>query len=363
MSLAEEGAHLADLVDQLEDEALALDGGGDVSNVHLLFRTVHNLKSLSAFMGLRDLSAAFHRLEDGLDRIRRGREDWTSAWADEVFRSIDMARGLLGGEIRLPAPAERPAAAAAPRSPWGLPLEPAQETVLEGALKAGLGIYRIEKLFRKGLDREAFLDLPIMEDLKEAGTLVAVHPPFEVYEQGPEEQVLKFLFASPRTREELERIFFDPLLELRAPDPMPAGAEPPAFRFLIVEDDPMAGSVLARIAKRYGACILTGTAREGYAEFTRAWERKEPYQACFLDLNLPDLSGLAILSAMRRFESERRLPRSQRCRVLITTASESVDDIKACLVLDADGYMVKPMDPEMVQEKIALIQESWLAEN
>jgi len=71
MSGMEEQGHLADLVEQLEREAMELDGGGDASGVHLLFRTVHNLKSLSAYVGLAELAGSFHTLEDGLDRIRR----------------------------------------------------------------------------------------------------------------------------------------------------------------------------------------------------------------------------------------------------------------------------------------------------
>lgn len=367
MSFAEEGAHLADLADQLEDEALALDSGGDVSHVHLLFRTVHNLKSLAGFAGLRELAGVFHRLEDGLDRIRRGREDWTSAWSDEVFRSIDLTRRVLDQEQDL-APGEGaggtplPGPAAAQAGP-GLPLTPEQTARLETALRAGHGIYRIEKLFRQGLDREAFDGLPVMADVAEAGTLLAVHPGFDGYAAGPEEQVVKLLFASPRTREELERVFFDPLIEVRAPHPLPEGLEDlPGARFLIVEDDAATSTLLAHIVKRFGACMVTGTAREGYAQATRAWERGEPYQACFLDLHLPDLSGLALLTALRRFESERRIPRARRCRVLITTASESLDDIKASLVLDADGYLVKPLDPAVIEEKIALIREAWVAE-
>ncbi|BDU78294.1 response regulator [Mesoterricola sediminis] len=367
MNLAEEGAHLADLADQLEDEALALDSGGDASHVHLLFRTVHNLKSLAGFAGLRELAGVFHRLEDGLDRIRRGREDWTSAWSDEVFRSIDLTRQVLDQAQDL-APGEGTGAAPAPgpataQAGLGLPLTPEQTERLEAALRAGHGIYRIEKLFRQGLDRETFDTLPVMEDVAEAGSLLAMHPGYDAYAAGPEEQVLKLLFASPRTREELERTFFDPLIEVQAPHPLPEGLDQvPGARFLIVEDDAASSTVLAHIVKRFGACMVTGTAREGYTQFTRAWDRGEPYQVCFLDLHLPDLSGLAILSALRRFESERRIPRSQRCRVLVTTASESVDDIKASLVFDADGYLVKPVDPAVIEEKIALIREAWMAE-
>lgn len=364
MSIGEEEAHLGDLVDQLEDEAMALDGGGDASGVHLLFRTVHNLKSLSAFLGQKELTASFHHLEDGLDRVRRGKEPWTAEWSDAVFRSIDLARKATGRETG----PEEHARVAAPepvkaKTSWGMPLTEAQADILSGAVLDGLGIYRIEKLFKVGLSREDFETMPVMEDVAEQGRLIGVHPPWEVYDQGPPEQVVKILFASPSTAEELGRIFFDPMIEIQAPNPAPPFGEPvDAIRCLIIEDDATASTLLGHIVKKHGSCMVAGTAREGYGQFLKAWERSEPYHIVFLDLHLPDLSGLAILSALRRFESDRHVARNRRCMVIISTASDSLEDIKASLVLDADGYLVKPVSAESVAEKIALIRETWIRE-
>ena len=187
MSDSDERAQLSDLVDQLENEGMALDGGGDASGVHLLFRTVHNLKSLTVYMGLKDAAARFHHLEDGLDAIRRGREPWTAAWSDQVFHSIDLARGALG---QTPQPAAKPepkAAVPAGRgaSTWGLALTPEEADRTSDAILQGLGIYRIEKLFKLGLSREDFQTLPVMEDVAEVGTLLAIQPSWDVYAAGP----------------------------------------------------------------------------------------------------------------------------------------------------------------------------------
>jgi len=359
MSGMEEQGHLADLVEQLEREAMELDGGGDASGVHLLFRTVHNLKSLSAYVGLAELAGSFHTLEDGLDRIRRGKEAWSPEWSDQVFRSIDLARATLGGENPTPAahPAEKPPPV---KHTWGLPLGEAESARVADALLSGQGVYRIEKLFKSGLSLEDFQGLPVMEDVAEQGTLLAIHPAWEAYRNGPAEQVVKFLFASPRTRAELEQVFFDPLIELQAPQPAPAAAP---IRILIIEDDASTSALLRHLLKKHGPCMVAGTARDGFAAFLKAWEQSQPYQILFLDLHLPDLSGLSILSALRRFESDRRVPHNRRCLVVVSTASDDLEDIKAALVLEADGYLVKPLSPEAIEEKISLLKETWLAEN
>jgi CheY-like chemotaxis protein/HPt (histidine-containing phosphotransfer) domain-containing protein len=363
VSDGEERAQLADLVEQLEHEGMALDKGGDASGVHLLFRTVHNLKSLAAYMGLKDLAATYHRLEDGLDAIRRGREPWTAEWLDRVFQSIDEARAALG-EAAPPRSPEAPAAPAPVLGSWGLPLTEADTARMASALLRGLGIYRLEKLFKRGLAKEDFETLPVMEDVAEQGELIAIHPAWEAYAAGAPEQVVKFLFASAKVHEELSQVFFDPLLELQAPEPPAATTlAGDAIRCLVIEDDAATGALLAHILKRHGACMVAGTARAGYAEFLKAWERAEPYHILFLDLRLPDLSGLAILSAVRKFEAEHHLPHRQRCMVLICTSSSAHEDIMASLAREADGYLVKPVSPEAIEEKIALIKETWLAEN
>ena len=359
--MIEEGEHLSDLVEQLEAEAMGLDGGGDASGVHLLFRTVHNLKSLTAYIGQKELAATFHHLEDGLDRIRRGREPWTAAWSDQVFQSIDQTRRALGEAGSAPAQA-KPPAPVRPGHAWGMPLGEDETGLVAEALLMGQGLYRLEKLFKLGLSREAFLTLPVMEDVAEEGRLLAVHPDWEAYAAGPSEQVVKILFASPKTHEELGRVFFDPLIELQPPEPVPE-TDHDGIRCLVIEDDAATGALLAHILGRHGSCMVAGTARAGFSQFLKAWERAEPYQVLFLDLNLPDLGGLAILSALRRFESEHRVPRNQRCMVVICTSSGDLEDIKASLVMEADGYLVKPVNPAAIEEKLALLKETWLAES
>ena len=92
-----------------------------------------------------------------------------------------------------------------------------------------------------------------------------------------------------------------------------------------------------------GASIRRGLAQDGFAvdwvEDGRAAQlalAERVHDAVVLDLGLPRLEGLAVLTAMRR--------RGDTRPVLITTARDAVADRVAGLDAGADDYLIKPFD-------------------
>ncbi len=105
---------------------------------------------------------------------------------------------------------------------------------------------------------------------------------------------------------------------------------------LIVEDDP-ASQKLSRFAlERLGWQIeLASTAREAL-EFC--------YDAIpdliVLDVQLPDQSGLSVA------EKIRKAPKTELIPIVMLSACDSPEEIKAGLAAGADAYLTKPIDPE-----------------
>jgi two-component system response regulator QseB len=104
------------------------------------------------------------------------------------------------------------------------------------------------------------------------------------------------------------------------------------MRVLLAEDDPM-----------IGASVRRGLAQDGFAvdwvEDGRAAQAalaERVHDALVLDLGLPRLAGLDVLTAMRRAGDTRP--------VLITTARDAIADRVAGLDAGADDYLVKPFD-------------------
>lgn len=104
------------------------------------------------------------------------------------------------------------------------------------------------------------------------------------------------------------------------------------MRILLAEDDPLLGDGLRAGLRQQG--FQVDWVRDGAAAAREL--RAEPYAAAVLDLGLPLMDGLEVLSATRA--AGLKLP------VLVLTARDAVPDRIRGLDLGADDYVVKPVD-------------------
>ena len=72
-----------------------------------------------------------------------------------------------------------------------------------------------------------------------------------------------------------------------------------------------------------------------------------------LDLNLPGKTGIEVLSCVKGSQSLRRIP------VMILTTSGLVEDINRCYDLNANCYIVKPLEIDRFMEIVKLIKNFW----
>jgi two-component system OmpR family response regulator len=101
-------------------------------------------------------------------------------------------------------------------------------------------------------------------------------------------------------------------------------------RLLVVEDDPGLAAALAAALRATGCVVdLADCGREAMR-----LARAAPYDACILDLGLPDRDGVEVLRDMRA--AALGFP------VLILTARDALDDRISGLDAGADDYLVKP---------------------
>lgn len=75
----------------------------------------------------------------------------------------------------------------------------------------------------------------------------------------------------------------------------------------------------------------------------------EDYEFLITDLNMPGMSGLDLLRAVRADSTLCRLP------VLVVTADANRDQIVAAAKAGVDGYMVKPFSAAVLQNKMSAI--------
>jgi DNA-binding NtrC family response regulator len=114
---------------------------------------------------------------------------------------------------------------------------------------------------------------------------------------------------------------------------------------LIVDDDANLRSTMAAILRRAG--YIVGTA-PGAAEALECLEA-QPYDLVFLDLRMPDVGGMDILPEIHTKWPE--LP------ILILTAIISLEKAACAIDLGARGYMLKPIEPAVILNRVADIIE------
>jgi PAS domain S-box-containing protein len=108
----------------------------------------------------------------------------------------------------------------------------------------------------------------------------------------------------------------------------------PQAPLLVVDDDPVNRDMLSRRLIRRGYTVATvASGREALA-----YVAAHPVALVLLDVQMPEMSGLEVLQALRQTQSSARLP------VLMVTAKDQSEDIVTALELGADDYVTKPID-------------------
>ncbi len=119
------------------------------------------------------------------------------------------------------------------------------------------------------------------------------------------------------------------------------------MRILLIEDDPLIGDGIAAGLPKFGMTIdWFRSGKEGEAALECA-----PYDAVILDLGLPQIDGMDILSHWRK--------KGLQTPVLILTARDTLEDKLQGLNSGADDYLSKPFSLDEVAARLnALVRRS-----
>jgi CheY-like chemotaxis protein len=129
---------------------------------------------------------------------------------------------------------------------------------------------------------------------------------------------------------------------------------------LLVEDNPMDVDLMQRaFAKRHIVNVLE-IARDGEEalDWIARWEAGDPLPVVILlDLKLPRVSGLEVLSQLKAHPDYSRIP------VVVLTTSREDADVAAAYALGVNSYIVKPVEFEKFIEVAAQIDLYWCVLN
>jgi two-component system chemotaxis response regulator CheY len=120
------------------------------------------------------------------------------------------------------------------------------------------------------------------------------------------------------------------------------------MNMLIVEDDPVSGTLLKAILSPYGSCDSTADGLTAVRSFEGALKNKKPYDLICLDIMLPDLSGQEALKRIRELESARGIAGLDRVKIIMVTALGDGKNVMAAFRSQCEGYIVKPIRKDKI---------------
>lgn len=119
--------------------------------------------------------------------------------------------------------------------------------------------------------------------------------------------------------------------------------ETPKLKVLMVEDEEDTASLLKFLLERASYQVVH--AKDG-RQAQELVSTMAPPDIVLLDVMLPFLSGLQVLTVIRKREGWKKVP------IVMLTADGSEHDIKRALENGANDYMIKPFNPRELTSRL-----------
>jgi CheY-like chemotaxis protein len=111
---------------------------------------------------------------------------------------------------------------------------------------------------------------------------------------------------------------------------------------LVIEDDAVISGVISAVLRRRNLThVVAATAKEG---LERAQRTAPGLVIC--DLGLPDMNGLDVMRRLRGMPALAAIP------IIVCTADTSRETVQQALLVGANDYIAKPIDPAVFEERV-----------
>jgi two-component system chemotaxis response regulator CheY len=113
------------------------------------------------------------------------------------------------------------------------------------------------------------------------------------------------------------------------------------LKILIAEDDFSSRKFLSKALIKYGKCDEALDGEEAYSMFVAASNKNDCYDLVCLDIMMPKLDGLELLSKIREFEKSKK---NHKVKAIMLTALNDSKNIFTAFDEGAEAYIAKPIN-------------------
>jgi signal transduction histidine kinase/ActR/RegA family two-component response regulator len=116
------------------------------------------------------------------------------------------------------------------------------------------------------------------------------------------------------------------------------------LRVLVAEDNLVNQKVIRRTLEKWGVEVqIANHGREALE-----WLSREPFHLVLMDCQMPEIDGYEATRRIRAYEQ----PRGLHIPIIALTANALAGDREKCLECGMDDYLTKPVNPDMLWEKL-----------
>jgi two-component system chemotaxis response regulator CheY len=122
------------------------------------------------------------------------------------------------------------------------------------------------------------------------------------------------------------------------------------MKILIIDDEMTILRKMETLLAPYGECVLATSADQALQLCAAAAKLGTPFGLMTIDIHLEQANGLDLLAAINKLENDRDLPAA---RKIMVTASGTKDNIMKAVVKGCDGFIVKPVKRDTLEQKMS----------
>ncbi|WP_407149560.1 response regulator [Bradyrhizobium sp. ORS 86] len=136
-------------------------------------------------------------------------------------------------------------------------------------------------------------------------------------------------------------------------EPAAAAAQLPdkGLSILVAEDNEINALLMRSLLSRLGhTALITTNGEQAMESWLSAKSAGTPYDLVLMDIQMPRLNGIETTKRIRAHEAGEP---GRRTPILALTANTLVEDRYACFEAGMDGFLIKPLDRDKLQEALA----------
>ena len=123
------------------------------------------------------------------------------------------------------------------------------------------------------------------------------------------------------------------------------------MKIMIVDDELVSRRKMAKILEDWGIVQEFEGGEAALIAFEKALKESQPFHLITLDLSMPKMDGLEVLSRIRQIEESFYVPTEKQAKVVMVTSNDERDAILAAVSERCTDYVVKPFNKEFIIER------------